>query len=92
MTCVALGAWAYVGGNASTYFTKWMRTGGLFLTPAVVIMLLPGGLGITLIGIALIVGKNAVTEQLVVGGLFFVIAGWVLYFFHPRWVRPRWMR
>ena len=69
-----------------------MRTGGLFLTPAVVIIFLPGGLGITLVSVALIVGKNVVTEQLVVAGVVLVVAGWVLYFFHPRWILPRWMR
>lgn len=86
------GLWAYTGKTAGRRFEKWIGLGNPYLTHSSVMLLLPTGVGSTVIGLAFVIGKNAFTQQMLVAGLFLFVLGWILYFVHPSWVQPRWMR
>lgn len=92
VTMAALGAWAYVGKTAEGFFRRSWDFGGMYFGPASTMFLLPAGVGFTLMGIAFLVGKNAVTTEILIAGLAFVLVGWLLFFIHPAWIRPKWMR
>jgi hypothetical protein len=38
------------------------------------------------------IGKNPVTANMQIGGLAFVLLGWLVFFIHPKLVQPKWLR
>ncbi len=55
-------------------------------------MFLVNGVGITIVGIAIAIGRNAFTLAILLLGSATIVAGLALYMIHPRWAEPRWMR
>ena len=87
-----MGIYAYIGRSAPTFYRRAYRNSFGLFGRAVIVFLLPGGLGFLLLGLAFLIGKNDITTQMLVVGLALILAAWVLFFIHPRWVLPRWLR
>ena len=87
-----LGLYAYIGRGAPTLFRRAYANSFGLVGRAVIVFLLPAGIGFTLIGIAFLVGKNAITSNMLVVGLGFVLLAWLLFFVHPRFAQPKWLR
>ena len=82
----AMGVYAYVGERAAYIH----RFHGPFVN--VVYSYLPFGLGFALIGVALMMGSSPLAGPLVIVALALMVFGMILWFWHPYWVRPRWLR
>jgi hypothetical protein len=91
VTFISLGAWGYAAKDEESFLRHPWSTVFWLNTPWTMAML-PVGFGSILLGVAFIVGKNAITTDMVVIGLAAFVVGWVLFFVHPRWLVPRGMR
>ena|SRR5437016_6173316 len=80
------GIYAYVGKNAA-----WLhRYHGPFVNG--VYSYLPYGLGFTLIGLAVLAGPAPWAGPLVLAAFVLMLVGIILWFWHPYWIRPKWLR
>jgi hypothetical protein len=82
----AMGIYAYVGKHAA----RLHRYHGPFVN--VVYSYLPYGLAFTLIGLAIITGPGPWDGPLVLAGFALATFGIILWFWHPNWIRPKWLR
>lgn len=88
-----LGAWAYLGGRgAEDFFRRQSDIGNVFLGVGATAAFAPIGLGFAMIGIAIMVGKNTVTTDLLIVAMVALALGFLVLVVHPRWIRPRWAR
>ena len=90
LTMGGLGIWVFKGRGAEGFFRK--RRGNAFLDPSVTLVLLPFGVGFSLMGTAFLVGTTTFTRGMLLVGLACVATGWVLYFVRPMWARPGWLK
>jgi predicted membrane protein len=83
---LAVGLWDYSGyGRHTSARRLWMF---IWLVYAEV----PIGLAFTLVGLGSLVSQRPISDWLMVIGLASGGVGIVLIFWHPRWVRPTWLR
>ena len=82
----AMGIYAYVGKSAA----RIHRYHGPFVN--IVYGYLPYGLGFTLIGLAVLAGPAAWGGALVLAAFALMLVGIILWFWHPYWIRPKWLR
>ena len=82
----AMGIYAYVGKRAAHIH----RYHGPFVN--VVYSSLPYGLGFTLVGLAISIGSGPLVGPLVLAAFALMVSGMVLWFWHPYWIRPKWLR
>ena len=90
---VGLGAYAYLGVNASRFVL--LRKSRFGVNPrsraAFVVSLVPDGVGLALAGIALTLGHGVVSRVLLALSLPFLVVGITAAIFRPRWMQPRWL-
>jgi len=86
---VGLGAYAYLGVNASRFVL--LRFGNPRSQAAFVVSLVPDGVGLALAGIALTLGHGVVSRVLLALSLPFLVVGITAAIFRPRWMQPRWL-
>src|SRR5438067_3251514 len=89
---VWMGLYAYVGKGAPEFYRRAYRNSFGLFGPAIIVFLLPCGLGMLLMSSAFMIGKNEITTNVLVAGFGFFVVAWILFFIHPRWVLPRWLR
>ena len=87
-----LGLYTYLGPGAPDLYRRMNKNSFGLFGRAVVVFLMPAGLGITLMGVAFLVGKNTVTTNMLVAALGLIGIAWVVCFVHPRAILPTWMR
>ena len=85
---VLFGALPFAGGRTRPFFKQLWARGTWNFGPSATVALVPIGLGLSVLGIALLIRED---------GLIFVsfaamIAGAAIYITDPRWLRPRWTR
>ncbi len=81
-----MGIYAYVGKGAA----RIHRYHGPFVN--VVYSYLPYGIGFTLVGLAILIRNGPWVGPLVIVAFALMAFGIILWFWHPYWIRPRWLR
>jgi|GEM_PF-4192863 len=88
MAGIAFGAMTYAGAGTAGFFKQLWARGVWNYSPSASVAMVPIGLGIFLVGLALLIGKDwpfaAAFVAMGIGGL--------IYITNPRWLRPRWTR
>ena len=82
---VAYGAWVFFDKRAAPYFGG--TYGRVFARTT-----LPMAIGLFLFAAGGIAGAGEWRAILYVLGACAIVFSWFLYYVHPRWAQPRWMR
>jgi hypothetical protein len=86
LVVLAVGLWDYSGHGRHTSAKRlWMFIWLLYAE-------VPIGLCFTMVGLALLINQHPISDWLAVIGLATGAVGIVLIFWHPKWVRPTWLR
>jgi hypothetical protein len=80
------GIYAYVGKRAA----RFHRYHGPFVN--IVYSYLPYGLAVILFGLAFLAGSGPLVGPLVIVAFALAAFGLILWFWHPYWIKPRWLR
>ena len=85
-TLLALGSF---GGGSSRRFYKQLWARGVWnYGPSATLAMAPIGVGISLLGIAILTGAAG----LIIASFIAMALGALIYITDPRWLRPRWTR
>ena len=87
-----LGAGVYAGGSLKSFYRRLWKVGLWNSGPSASIALLPIGVAIVLVAIALLFGSDGGTASLLVAALVIAAAGVVIYVADPAWIKPQWAR
>jgi hypothetical protein len=88
-TATCLGVYAYVGRGAPAFFERTHRNSFGSFGRATIAFLTPAGVGFALMGVAIIDGKNSITDDMLLIGLGIVLLAWLLFFVHRAALAPR---
>ena len=83
---LGFGLWDYLGRGTHTTARR------LFIFIWLVYAEIPIGLCFSLIGLGAVIARRPVSDALMVAGLLFGAIGLLLIFWHPKWLRPTWLR
>jgi hypothetical protein len=85
-TSLALGS--FVDGRSKRFYQQLWARGTWNRGPSATFALAPIGVGISLLGLAILTG----VEALIVASFVAMVLGGLIYVTDPRWLRPRWTR
>lgn len=86
MAMMGWGVYCYLGASAA----RVHRIIGPFVN--VVYGYIPYGLGCVIIGTGTVMGRGPLSGAFAIVALVLVASGILLWFWHPYWIRPKWLR
>lgn len=83
---ICWGIYCYVGPNAA----RLNRVVGPFVN--IIYSYIPFGLSCTIVGSTMLIGRGPLVGPLIIVALPIMALGLLLWFWHPHWIRPTWLR
>jgi hypothetical protein len=85
LACFAAGVYGYIAKGAPRFFVTGNQRNGVY-------GLIPLGLGFVLFGLGGLIWHHPLTDIFFMVGLALAALGVLLIFWHPRWIRPWWLK